>query len=138
MRHGNFDVEEKPDVNWRVVNALWPYLMQFKGRLIIAMVFLVLSKLAILVIPFFLKAIVDALDTPDKQTIVATMLLGVVLAYGAARFSNVLFGEIRDTIFEPFVTTKRRASFASEPNVTNTSTTCRRSICSPAPPTRAR
>ncbi|MGI9342780.1 MAG: ABCB family ABC transporter ATP-binding protein/permease [Gammaproteobacteria bacterium] len=99
MRHGNFEVEEKRDVNWRVVSALWPYLMQFKGRLLIAMVFLVLSKLAILVIPFFLKAIVDALDTPDKETIVATMLLGVVLAYGAARFSNVLFGEVRDTIF---------------------------------------
>ena len=99
MRHGNFEVEEKRDVNWRVVSALWPYLMQFKGRLVIAMVFLVLSKLAILVIPFFLKAIVDALDTPDKDAIVATMLLGVVLAYGAARFSNVLFGEVRDTIF---------------------------------------
>ncbi|MFT7176867.1 MAG: ATP-binding cassette subfamily B protein [Halioglobus sp.] len=27
------------------------------------------------------------------------MLLGLVLAYGAARFSNVFFGELRDTIF---------------------------------------
>ncbi len=99
MRHGNFEVEQDRSVNWRIVSALWPYLMQFKGRLLLALLFLVLSKTAILVIPFLLKAIVDTLDTPDKASVPAMLLLGVVLAYGAARFSNVLFGEIRDTIF---------------------------------------
>jgi ATP-binding cassette subfamily B protein len=99
MRHGNFEIEENRPINWRIVGALWPYLMQFKERLLLATVFLVLSKLAILVIPFLLKAIVDTLDVSDRSLIPATLLLGVVLAYGAARFANVLFGEVRDTIF---------------------------------------
>jgi len=99
MRHGNFDVEPSRRINWRIISALWPYLMHFKGRLLLAAFFLVLSKAAILVIPFFLKAIVDTLDTPDRLSVPTMLLLGVVLAYGAARFSNVLFGEIRDTIF---------------------------------------
>jgi ATP-binding cassette subfamily B protein len=99
MRHGNFEHPPEQGINLRIIRELWPYLARFKGRLAAAMVFLVLSKTAILIIPFFLKAVVDTLDTDDLGGIAAAMLLGVVLAYGAARFSNVLFGEIRDTIF---------------------------------------
>jgi len=98
MRHGNFDVEEGGRLNWRIVSALLPYLLRYRGRLLLALACLVLSKAAILIIPFFLKSIVDTLDGDTVNTATG-LLLGVVLAYGAARFSNVLFGEIRDTVF---------------------------------------
>ena len=52
-----------------------------------------------MVIPFLLKRIVDGLDVSVDTTISAMLLLGLVLAYGTSRFSNVLFGEIRDTVF---------------------------------------
>jgi ATP-binding cassette subfamily B protein len=47
--------------------------------------------------PFILKYIVDALDSEKTQLIAAPIAL--VLAYGLARFANVLFGELRDTVF---------------------------------------
>lgn len=99
MRHGQFAEEPAGQINWRIIEALLPYLMRFKGRVLLALACMVLSKAAILVIPFFLKALVDGLDIGDGTTIAAGLLVGLVLAYGMARFSNVLFGEIRDTVF---------------------------------------
>ncbi|MDH3977817.1 MAG: ABC transporter ATP-binding protein/permease [Gammaproteobacteria bacterium] len=99
MRHGQSTDTPAAEHNWRVVQTLWPYLIQFKRRVTLSLVFLVLSKAAILTIPFFLKALVDGLESTGELNIAATVLIGLVLAYGLARFSNVLFGEIRDTIF---------------------------------------
>ncbi len=65
----------------------------------LALLCLLLAKGAILVIPFLLKHLVDALESGDLQSLATPVLLGLVLAYGAARFSNVFFGELRDTIF---------------------------------------
>jgi ATP-binding cassette subfamily B protein len=42
---------------------------------------------------------VDSLDVPDRGNILAMGLILLVVAYGVARFSSVLFGEIRDTVF---------------------------------------
>ena len=44
-----------------------------------------------------LKALVDGLDTNADQLALQVVLL--VVAYGAARLSNTLFGELRDTLF---------------------------------------
>ncbi len=99
MRHGNYADDSDAPMNWQVLNRLWPYVLQYKGRVTLAVLCLVLSKGAILVIPFFLKYLVDALDQGTTEMISATVLIGIVLAYGFARFSNVLFGELRDTVF---------------------------------------
>ena len=99
MRHGNFsDAPDRP-INWRIASELLPYLLRYKGRLLLAFACLVLSKAAVLTIPFFMKAVVDTLDTKTDAGIATGLLLGIILAYGAARFSNVLFGELRDTVF---------------------------------------
>ncbi|MEH6571063.1 MAG: ABC transporter ATP-binding protein/permease [Halioglobus sp.] len=89
---------EKP-LNWRLVARIWPFLSESRGRVALALLCLLLAKAAILVIPFVLKYLVDTLDGKNLQDIAPTLLLGLVLAYGAARFSNVFFGELRDTIF---------------------------------------
>jgi ABC-type transport system involved in Fe-S cluster assembly fused permease/ATPase subunit len=99
MKHGNFEEEPAGKINWRIVTALWPYLMRFKVRVLFALICLIVSKAALLIIPFLLKAIVDGLDFVDGTSIATTLLFGLVMAYGVSRFSNVLFGEIRDTVF---------------------------------------
>jgi ATP-binding cassette subfamily B protein len=99
MRHGNFDVEPDARINWRIIKHLVPYLLESRNRVLLALACLLLAKGAILLIPFLLKYLVDALDGQAVQAVAPGLLTGLVLAYGAARFSNVLFSELRDTVF---------------------------------------
>jgi ATP-binding cassette subfamily B protein len=99
MRHGNFEQQPDAPFNWRIIAQLVPYLRDSRGRVGIAIICLLLAKGAILVIPFLLKHLVDSLESGSAATLGSSVLLGLVLAYGAARFSNVLFSELRDTVF---------------------------------------
>ena len=76
---------------------LWPYLWQFKYRVLIALLALFAAKAAVLLMPVALKYIVDALDS--KHSAVVTVPLLLLLAYGGLRFASVFFGEIRDALF---------------------------------------
>lgn len=91
------DVADNAPPDWRVLKALWPYLTEFPARVILAMSCLVLAKGAGVLLPLLMKQLVDAL-VPAKNTLVA-LPLALLLAYGALRFANVLFGELRDLIF---------------------------------------
>ncbi len=73
-----------------------PFLWEYKGRVIIALSFLILAKVATVGVPLVLKQIVDALDPRSLQLVLPVALL---LAYGGLRLANVLFSELRDTIF---------------------------------------
>jgi ATP-binding cassette subfamily B protein len=86
-------------MNWQVFRELTPYLWEFRGRVLLSLFFLIAAKGAILVIPFMLKYLVDSLDSSKGATITGTALIALVIAFGLARFSNTLFGELRDTIF---------------------------------------
>lgn len=97
MDHGSYDDEPNQRINWHVIRIIWPYLMEYRGRVMLALGCLILAKLGNVVGPFILKHIVDALDSQKQQLIAAPIAL--VLAYGFARFANVLFGELRDTVF---------------------------------------
>ncbi|MBX2847212.1 MAG: ABC transporter ATP-binding protein/permease [Acidiferrobacterales bacterium] len=85
-------------VNWRSLRELIPYLMAYKGRLLIALLCLIAAKLASVGLPFILKNVVDQLNSTDTDLLVAVPL-ALLVAYGLVRFSNVLFGELRDTVF---------------------------------------
>jgi hypothetical protein len=54
MRHGNFSEEPASHVDWHVMRELIPYLWEYRGRVMLSLVFLIAAKGAILVIPFFL------------------------------------------------------------------------------------
>ena len=97
MNHGNYEDEPNQKINWHIVRIIWPYLMEYRNRVLLALGCLILAKLGNVIGPFILKYIVDALDSEKTQLIAAPIAL--VLAYGLARFANVLFGELRDTIF---------------------------------------
>lgn len=90
-----------PDSNapneWSRLRALIPYLLEFKGRVAIAMAFLVVAKLANVTLPLVLKRIVDDLDKTQQDLIV--LPLSLLLAYGVLRLATVLLGELRDLVF---------------------------------------
>ena len=88
------DVDEP--VDWRSLKQLIPYLLEFRGRIVLALLCLIAAKLASVGLPFILKHIVDQLNADNAIVIVPMALL---LAYGVVRFANVLFGELRDTLF---------------------------------------
>ena len=100
MRHRNYSYDPNTKVNWRVFKLIWPYLLEYKRRIVIALLFLVAAKVANVVGPFILKHIIDALDAATAEPLAMVIApIGLVLSYGLARFGNVLFGELRDTIF---------------------------------------
>jgi|TARA_R100001509_G_scaffold16790_2_gene8455 ATP-binding cassette subfamily B protein len=63
------------------------------------MLCLLLAKGAMLVIPFIMKHMVDGLNLESGVQLAAQVAIGLVAAYGLARFSSVLFAELRDTLF---------------------------------------
>ena len=81
---------------WRVVKLLLPYLWEFKGRVVVALVFLVAAKLANVGVPLLLKEIVDGLDA---TTATLVLPLALLVAYGLLRLSTTLFAELRDVVF---------------------------------------
>ena len=89
--------------NWGVLKKLLPYLSEYKARVTLALLFLVGAKLATTGMPFLIKGIVDQLGASGKDSVTAAQWflapVALVFVYGALRFANVLFGEIRDTLF---------------------------------------
>lgn len=79
------------------IKTLWPYLIAFKGRVLLALLALVAAKGATLLMPWALKEIIDAVDgNLHTVLLVPTALL---LLYGGLRFAGVFFGEVRDALF---------------------------------------
>ncbi len=90
---------QDPDAraNWRIIISLLPYLREFRGRVALALLFLLLAKLATVTVPVALKFIVDSLDS--EQSRIIAVPLAMLLAYGLLRFGSVFFGELRDAVF---------------------------------------
>ncbi len=88
------DLPERP-LNWQMVKLIWPYLLEFKSRVLIALGCLILAKVANVLGPWLLKLVVDGLSAP----VLVVVPVALILAYGLARLSNVILGEIRDTVF---------------------------------------
>ncbi|MCP3871132.1 MAG: ABC transporter ATP-binding protein/permease [Gammaproteobacteria bacterium] len=74
-----------------------PFIWDYRGRALIALVCLVLAKMANVGIPLLLKDIVDAMDSADERLVVLPVSL--LLAYGLLRLSGTLFNELRDAVF---------------------------------------
>ena len=90
---------EKPSLNrndWGTIRSLLPYLWEFKKRVSLALVLLVMAKLASVAVPLLLKEVVDALDQPQDMLVLPVLF---VVGYGVLRLCSTLFGEIRDAIF---------------------------------------
>ena len=80
----------------KVLKKLLPYLIKMRARVIWAVSFLMLAKLANVAVPLALKEIVDSLD---QTNLVLILPIGMLLAYGLLRLASSLFNELRDAIF---------------------------------------
>jgi len=92
-----YPANHKPD--WKVIAGLWPYLAEFRGRVMLALGFLIFSKLATVATPVALKYIVDYLDQNRSGDILIWIPVLLVVAYGLLRFGSTLFSELRDAAF---------------------------------------
>nr|WP_285764294.1 ABC transporter ATP-binding protein/permease [Microbulbifer sp. NKW57] len=81
----------------RLIRQIWPYLLEFKGHLAIAIALLIAAKVATVTIPIALKVIVDSLDKTQHQVIAIPVLF--IVFYGLLRFGSVFFAEARDAVF---------------------------------------
>jgi ATP-binding cassette subfamily B protein len=79
------------------LRELLPFLWNYRGRVVLALGFLVLAKVASVGVPLVLKEIVDNLE-PVKG-IELLLPLAFLLLYGALRLASALFNELRDSLF---------------------------------------
>ena len=82
--------------DWRVVRMLVPYILEYRWRVMFALLFLVAAKLANVGVPLVMKEIVDRLDASNQ---VLVLPLALLVVYGALRLSTTLFAELRDVVF---------------------------------------
>ncbi len=97
MRPTRLPVNPDTPMQWHVFSRLWPYLLEFKQRVALALLCLVAAKFASIGLPFVLKHTVDNLNQAPLATLAVPIAL--VITYGVLRLINVLLGEVRDTLF---------------------------------------
>lgn len=93
----DYPASHKPD--WRIISGLWPYLSEFRGRVVLAVLCLVIAKLATVATPVALKFIVDYLEQNRGGELLLWIPVLLVVAYGLLRFGSTLFSELRDAVF---------------------------------------
>lgn len=91
-------VYDNAPVKWHVLKQLRPYLLEFKRRVVLALLCLVAAKLASIGLPYVLKYTVDSLNG-DLTTLALAVPISLIVVYGTLRLLNVLLGEVRDTLF---------------------------------------
>ena len=92
----------KPASGWPTIRTLLPYLLEYKGRVALALIFLVAAKLANVGVPLIMKEIVDGLGitlSGGAEKLAFGVIAGLLLAYGAARLSTTIFTELREFVF---------------------------------------
>ena len=75
---------------------MFPYIWDFKSRVIFGLLFLIIAKLATVAVPVLLKDIVDSLNSENTLLILP---LGLLIAYGSLKLTTAFFSELRDVLF---------------------------------------
>ncbi len=85
---------------WAVVSALWPYLWEYRARVVLALLMMITAKVSNVGVPIVLKDIVDALDLkPGDPRTALVVPVALLAAYGLLRLSVSLFTELREVVF---------------------------------------
>jgi ATP-binding cassette, subfamily B, heavy metal transporter len=87
----------------QTIVSLLPYMWPAENpgariRVVTALVFMVLSKVATVYVPVVYGRIVDSL-APKDEAVVFVVPIALIVAYGAIRVGSAGFGEIRDALF---------------------------------------
>ena len=96
------DAEQAINFQWNTLKTLSYYLWpanqpEMKIRVVIALAFLALAKVATVNAPILLKHVVDSLDGVAATSIV--LPFGLLVAFGVVRVLSIAFAELRDFVF---------------------------------------
>ena len=94
---------ERTTADWQTLRRFIPYLWpqgrpDLRKRIAGAILFVILAKIVVLVLPFAYAGAVDAMSDDGNEAM--WVALALVVAYAAGRFATVLFDNIRNIIFE--------------------------------------
>ncbi len=93
----------KPALNrsdWATLQRLFPYLWEYKWRVLAALAFMIGAKVANVGVPLLLKNLVDAMSfKPGDVQIVLVVPAALLVGYGLLRLSTSLFTELRELVF---------------------------------------
>ena len=82
------------------LKRLFPYLWDYKWRVLAALAFMVGAKMANVGVPLLLKNLVDTMNfKPGDTQAVLVVPIALLLAYGLLRLSTTLFTELRELVF---------------------------------------
>ncbi len=86
------------------IKSLAPYLWpkddpRARLRVVVAMAFLVLAKIATVYVPIFYSRAVDRLSGHGGAAQVLAVPVGLIVGYGLVRLASAGFGELRDAVF---------------------------------------
>ena len=86
--------------DWATLKRLFPYLWDYKWRVLAALAFMVGAKLANVGVPLLLKNLVDTMNIkPGDARAMLVVPMALLLAYGLLRLSTTLFTELRELVF---------------------------------------
>ncbi len=89
-----------PQSDWATLARLFPYLWQYKWRVVAALVFMVGAKLANVSVPLLLKQLIDGMNIKPGDTVAVLVVPAALLVgYGALRLCTSLFTELRELVF---------------------------------------
>ncbi|MES2423612.1 MAG: ABC transporter transmembrane domain-containing protein, partial [Pseudomonadota bacterium] len=97
---GNPAAPVAPRSDWATLQRLFPYLWEYKWRVMAALAFMVGAKLANVGVPLLLKELVDSMSfKPGTAAAVLVVPVALLVAYGLLRLSTSLFTELRELVF---------------------------------------
>ena len=98
-RFARTDIPHTQRTDFRNLARILPFLNAYRGRAMLALLCLLISKVAIVGVPLVLRELVDFLneENPEQFLILSPFLLLAV--YGLLRFCGALFNELRDVLF---------------------------------------
>ncbi len=90
--------KQRPDSE--TLKRLFPYLWQYKWRVMAALAFMVGAKLANVSVPLLLKELIDAMSIkPNDPMAVLVVPVSLLVVYGVLRLSVSAFTELRELVF---------------------------------------
>ena len=94
-----------PQSDWHTLRRLFPYLWEYKWRVVAALTFMVGAKAASVSVPLLLKQLVDAMSptggklSSDQLPALIVVPVALLVGYGLLRLSTSLFTEMRELVF---------------------------------------
>jgi ATP-binding cassette subfamily B protein len=90
--------KQRPDSE--TIKRLFPYLWQYKWRVVAALSFMMGAKLANVSVPLLLKELIDAMSfKPNDPLAVIVVPVSLLVVYGVLRLSVSAFTELRELVF---------------------------------------